>query len=138
MIMMISTWDHCQRSLPSRISDTPQAGFEPAQNLSSGLVEWSCAVVIIKTVSLSSYLVPRLIKICRIQWWCSVLLISSGNTLFWVNLVQKLKVVSLSWNLVSTLISICRTQCWCSVFLFSTTRNTFLGEIWSKNSKLSV
>ena len=24
----------------------PQAGFEPAQNLSSGLVEWSCAVVI--------------------------------------------------------------------------------------------
>ena len=26
---------------PPRISDTPQAGFEPAQNLSSGLVEWS-------------------------------------------------------------------------------------------------
>ena len=26
-----------------------QAGFEPAQNLSSGLVEWSCAVVITTT-----------------------------------------------------------------------------------------
>ena len=36
---LISIRDHCQRSSPSRISDTPQAGFEPAQNLSSGLVE---------------------------------------------------------------------------------------------------
>ena len=40
---LISSRDHCQRSSPSRISDT---GFELAQNLSSGLVEWSCAVVI--------------------------------------------------------------------------------------------
>ena len=36
---LISSRDHCQRSLPLRISDTPQAGFGPAQNLSSGLVE---------------------------------------------------------------------------------------------------
>ena len=36
---LISSQDHCQRSSTSRISDTPQAGFEPAQNLSSGLVE---------------------------------------------------------------------------------------------------
>ena len=36
---LISSRDHCQRSSPSRISDTPRAGFEPAQNLSSGLVE---------------------------------------------------------------------------------------------------
>ena len=35
----ISSRDHCQRSLPLRISDTPRAGFEPAQNLSLGLVE---------------------------------------------------------------------------------------------------
>ena len=42
---LISSRDHCQRSSPSWISDTPRAGFEPAQNLSSGLVEWSCAVV---------------------------------------------------------------------------------------------
>ena len=34
---LISSRDHSQRSLPSRISDTPRAGFEPAQNLSSGL-----------------------------------------------------------------------------------------------------
>ena len=36
---LISRLDHCQRSSPSRISDTPRAGFEPAQNLSSGFVE---------------------------------------------------------------------------------------------------
>ena len=46
---LISIQDHCQRSSASRISDTPRAGFEPAQNLSSGLVEWSCAVVITNT-----------------------------------------------------------------------------------------
>ena len=34
----ISRLDHCQRSSPSQISDT-RAGFEPAQNLSSGFVE---------------------------------------------------------------------------------------------------
>ena len=32
---------HCQRSSPSRISHTLGAGFEPAQNLSSGFVEES-------------------------------------------------------------------------------------------------
>ena len=35
---LISSRDHCQRSWPSRIFDTPRAGFESAQNQSSGLV----------------------------------------------------------------------------------------------------
>ena len=43
---LISSQDHCQRSPLSRIFDTPRAGLEPTQNLCSGLVEWSCAVVI--------------------------------------------------------------------------------------------
>ena len=43
---LISSRDHCQRSSQSQISNMPRAGFEPVQNLSSGLVEWSCAVVI--------------------------------------------------------------------------------------------
>ena len=51
-----SSRGHCPRSSPSRISDTPQAGFEPAKNLSSGLVKWSCAVVINK-LHLLHYLV---------------------------------------------------------------------------------
>ena len=43
---LISSRWHFQRSSPSRISDTPPAGFEPAPKLSSGSVEWSCAVMI--------------------------------------------------------------------------------------------
>ena len=46
---LISSRDHCQRSSPSRISNTSQAGFEPAQNLSSSFVEWSCTLVITTT-----------------------------------------------------------------------------------------
>ena len=36
---LISSRDHCQRSSLWRISDTQRARFEPAQNLSSGVVE---------------------------------------------------------------------------------------------------
>ena len=34
---LISSRDQCQRSSPSRISDTPLTRFEPPQNVSSGL-----------------------------------------------------------------------------------------------------
>ena len=44
-----SSWDHCQRSTSSQISNMLWAGFESMQNLSSGFVEWSCAVVITNT-----------------------------------------------------------------------------------------
>ena len=56
---LISSRDHCQRSSPSRISDTPRAGFEPTQNLSSDLVELSSAVVIT--------------TILRYHWRCHVI-----------------------------------------------------------------
>ena len=46
---LMSCRDHCQRSSPWQIPHTLRAGFEPAQNQSSGLVEWSCAVVITST-----------------------------------------------------------------------------------------
>ena len=36
---LISSRNHCRKSSPSWISDTQRAGFEPAQNLSLGLVE---------------------------------------------------------------------------------------------------
>ena len=36
---------HYQRFSSLQISDTPQVGFEPMQNLSSGFVEWRCAVM---------------------------------------------------------------------------------------------
>ena len=46
VLILFSNRDHCQISSPSRISNKPRAGFEPAQNLSSGFVKWRCAVVI--------------------------------------------------------------------------------------------
>ena len=47
---LIFSRDHCQRSSPSPIlTETLQGGFEARENLSSGLVEWSCAVVITTT-----------------------------------------------------------------------------------------
>ena len=46
---LISSRDHCQRFLPSQISNTSRARFEPGQNLGSGFVEWSCAVAITTT-----------------------------------------------------------------------------------------
>ena len=55
---LIPSRDHCQRSSPSQISDTPGVGSEPAQNLSFGLVEWSCAVAI--TISLTCYCTSKL------------------------------------------------------------------------------
>ena len=47
---LIYSRDHCLRSSTLRISDTSRAGFEPAQSLSSDLVECSCAVVITTTL----------------------------------------------------------------------------------------
>ena len=35
-----SSQDHSQRSSQSRINNVQQAGFEPAQNLSSAFDEW--------------------------------------------------------------------------------------------------
>ena len=53
---LISSRDHCQRSSPSRIFDTPRAGFEPAHDLNS---------VVITTT-------PRRHNYCSLIWhFCS-------------------------------------------------------------------
>ena len=66
---LISSRDHCQRFSPSWISNTPQAGFEPVQNLSLSLVEWTCAVVLTTT--------PRRHKCCILYRNQSFVLLSS-------------------------------------------------------------
>ena len=43
---LISSWNHCQRSSSLWILNKSWAVFKPAQNVSSGFNEWSCAVVI--------------------------------------------------------------------------------------------
>ena len=58
---------------------------------------WVNLVQKFKIISLSWNFVPRLIRICRILWWCSHFLFSTEMP-FWANFVRKVKVVSLSWN----------------------------------------
>ena len=42
---------------------------------------WANLVQTFKIVSLNLNLVPRLIQVCRIQWWCLFFLLQSGNSL---------------------------------------------------------
>ena len=85
----VSSRYHCQRSPPSQIFDTPQAGFESAQNLSSGLVEWSCVVVI--TTILRCQIVLKSIKSIQLPCYCVVLTgfssdyLSSWEEPIWLN-----------------------------------------------------
>ena len=114
-------------------------------------------ICILKIVNLSWNLGPRLIQICRNQWWCSLFLFYCFNIVsndhgrihscdffvsdqkypFWANLLQNIRIVSLGCNLVLRLIRICRIQWWYLLFPFLT-GYTLLGQTWSKKSKLSV
>ena len=91
----------------------------------------------INFVSLIWNFILRPIQVHRIQWWCSLFLFMTGNTVFGQIWSKKSKIVSLGWNLVPSLIWIFRTQSWCSFLPFST-RNTLFGQVWSKNWKLSA
>ena len=62
-LSLISSRGHCQRFSPLWISNTPRAGFEPAQNLSSSFVEWSCAVVITNVYHNVSFIYSHIL------WW---------------------------------------------------------------------
>ena len=76
--------------------------------------------------SLSWNLIPRLIRICRIQWWCSLFL--TRSILFQANLFHKNKIVCLE----PRLIRIRRIwYCFSSFFPFSIGNIPF-RLIWSK------
>ena len=61
---LISSHDNCWRFSPSQTSDKPQAGYEPAQNLSSGFAEWGYAVVITTTSSsLQHFTATKILKL---------------------------------------------------------------------------
>ena len=80
----------------------------------------------VKTASVSWNLVLRLIRICRIQWCCSLFPFLTWNTLF-----------GQSWSKKSVprLIWICRIQWWYSLFCFRS-ETLFFGQISSKKSKI--
>ena len=52
---------------------------------------WANLVQKIKILSLSWNLIRIIIRICRIQWWCTVFSFSSGNALFYENWPKKSK-----------------------------------------------
>ena len=97
---------------------------------------WVNLIQKMKIVSLSWNLVPILIQICIIQWWCSLFLFSTRNT-FLGKFGPKIKVVSLRWNLVPRLIRTCRIQWWCSIFRFRL-KKPFLGKFSPKNQNCHV
>ena len=74
---LISSRDPCQRSSPSRISDTPRAGFKSAQNLGSRFDKWNCAVVITTTPWRQKYLIcnaafyypVKASENCKVFWY---------------------------------------------------------------------
>ena len=93
---------------------------------------WANLVQKVKIISWSWNLVARLIRICRIQWCCSLFFVFEWKYPFWANLVQKIKIVTLCWNLVPRLIRICRTH-WCySLFCFWV-EIPFLGKFGPKS-----
>ena len=59
---LTSSRDHCQRSSPSWIPETPRAGFEPAQNLISSFVGWSCPLVIATTPRSKKHCTAKTLK----------------------------------------------------------------------------
>ena len=87
----------------------------------------------VKIISLSWNLAPRLIRICKFQWWCSLFFVFNQKYPFCANLVQNVKIISLNWNLVASLIRICRIQWYCSLFSFSTGSTIFWGKFGPKN-----
>ena len=100
---LISSRDHCQRSPPLRISDTPRTGFEPAQNLSSSFDEWSCAVVLTTTLlihyCLQIYL--KTLEISVLKYMDLILLIFVSTRISMANLFKKdrskLRIVNRYW-----------------------------------------
>ena len=104
---LISSQDHCQRSSPSRISDTPQAGFEPVQNLNSGFHEWSCAVVIRNALFGQIWSKKSKLSVFNLNMQNSMAMFTFSafdwKYPFWENLFQIVKIVSLRWNLIPNL-----------------------------------
>ena len=77
---LISRQGHCQRSSPSRITDTPRAGFEPAPNLCSDFVEWSCAVVITITPRrMQCVIITIAVFVCNFRMQCVIITLADGR-----------------------------------------------------------
>ena len=88
----------------------------------------------IKIVSLSCDFVPRLIRVCRIQRWCSLFLFSTQNT-FLDKFGPKIQDCLFKVKF-GTLTNTNMQKNW-MVFLFLA-RNTLFEQIWGKNQKCQI
>ena len=95
---------------------------------------WVNLVHKIKIISFSWNLIAKPIRICRIQWCCSLFPFSTGNNLF--GQIWSKKKINLEWNLVPRLIRICGIQWWCSLFSQFLTGNNLFGQIRPKKIKI--
>ena len=91
---LISSGSHCQRSWRSRISDTPLAGFQPAQNLSSGFVQWGWTAV--TTIPLH-YAVISKIALSSALTWTSFFFVKFAN--FWYRTYSVPNFAPIPWKL---------------------------------------
>ena len=95
----------------------------------------------IKTVIFWWNLVAKLIRLCKIQWWCSLFQSMTGNTLLFVTgntffrqiWSPTFKIVRLSWNLVLRLIQVCKSQWLCLLLFCLQPEVLFLGKFSPKN-----
>ena len=62
-------------------------------------------------------LVLKLIRIWRIQWWCSLFSVFDQKYPFLGKFVPKVKIIYSGWTLEPSLIRICRIRCWFSFLL---------------------
>ena len=84
----------CQRSSSSRISDLPQAEFEPTQNPSSGFDEWSYVVAVTTTTRRHITVAPqrRMTDLISCYW-------SNNNLWFHVSTLRSFKTsISRLWR----------------------------------------
>ena len=84
---------------------------------------WANLLQKIKIVSSSWNLVPRLIRVCRMKWCCSLFFILTVNTLF-MQIWQKKNQDKFEYAEVN-----------CTVHLLLT-GNTLFGQIWSKKIEI--
>ena len=84
-----------------------------------------------KIVSSSWNLVSKLIRICRIQWWCSLFLPGNGNTVF-RQIWPKNQDYQFKLKFGLRLTNLCRIQWRCPLFPFIL-KIPFLGKFDSKN-----
>ena len=88
-----------------------------------------------RVVSLSWNLVSRIIRLCRIHWWCSLLQFLTGNIFFGDKFGPKNQncQFKLKFYAYTTVIQVWRIRWWCSLFVvFDRKDSFFVANLFQK------